>query len=329
MQIPAMNELKFLLAIFLLFGCSSSPESTQSDVSPKPDPSNPIYFHLQGDSLIWVLDPVHQVFDSLEQFNRNWIDVAISGNGRYLIGLTSNSLFQFDLLNQRIRNTYALKNTPLGNLSCSQDASLLAFEGVAQGQRTVILFYLQDGLSQVFRKNSSNPLLSPSARWLAFNSAQKLIVSTVTDAREMILSNAQLIPQNFSPQESYLSASGKIFDLQVLQKFPVERNGLVKFIDELWLLWVEPQGQALTKSNLSGTQQSVLFETPAPIIDFAISAEKRFVVTVHQEEASLIFTAFDFLDQEMAFTISFPNPENRIFHRLLWPEKPAGLTHDD
>ncbi len=323
------NYLKVFLVTFLLFSCSSSPEKTISDVNPKPNPSNPIYFHLQDDSLVWILDPNVRTFDSLKLSRKPWLDVTISGNGRYLIGLISDSLIQFDLLNQRVIKTFALKNTALGNLSCNQDASLVAFEGIAEGQRAIFLFYLQDGLSQVYRKNSSHPLLSPSARWLAFNTSQNLIVGSVTDAREMTLATVPLIPQDFSPQESYLSASGKLFDLQLLQKFPVERNGIVKFIDEIWLIWVEAQGRSLTKSNLSGTEQSQLFETPAPVIDFAISAEKRFVVSVHPDEGSFVFSVFDFLDQEMEFTISFPNPENRTFKRLLWPEKPARLTHDD
>ncbi len=339
-ELSMTKFLKTTVLLFLLFlftlACSrfSSDSSTgdEGDTNPKPNPSNLIYFLMQNHNSIFILNPELGKFDTLQFIPDTLIDFSISGS-RFLFALTRDSLFQYDLLNERLLKRFALTYEPKGQLSSNADGSLVVYETQKNNKKNVCFFYPSTKSTFLLGQALASPhfpLLSPSGRWLAFARNDGFYIKSVTSQSETRLYSTPLRPIQFSPGDSYLSAGGLIFDLLNVQIEPNNgRRGIIKFIDNENIIWAIPNSTILKMGKLSGTSETFLFSTDTPIIDFEISREKQFVAGVNVQAGGLNFTIYDFSNHEMEAAFVFPfSPEDQLL-RLVWPEKPSRLTHDN
>ncbi|EHO40910.1 hypothetical protein Calab_1285 [Caldithrix abyssi DSM 13497] len=327
------------LAIFccMVFGmaCSrfSSETTTGNDANPKPNPSNTVYFLLSGNDFVSTFDPVLAKFDTLRLSQQPLLDFAISANARYLLALTPDSLIQFDLLRERKIKIFNAPEEPTGQLSCNADAALAVYQCQVDQSRNICFFYLSNGQSYLMDEDalqeSWHPLLSPSGQWLAFSRADGFYVRFITRQNPTQLHPTALHADQFSPGEFYLTAEGRIFDLTDMRLMPGDRVGKVRFVDNFTVIWAPESSGSVKLASISGAKEQTLYSTATPIVDFVVSREKQFVVSVNAENLDLTFTVFDFNTRQLELTSRLRIKTGQRLVRLVWPEKPDNLTHDN
>ena len=335
------KKVKFFLPIIclglvFLAACSNVTENRlneSGDVNPKPNANSAFYFLLQDDAFIVSFQPYTKKLDTIFVGLHNVADFAVGSGGNVLFAISTDSIFRKDLLQLGLNKRWALTYKFHDRLVCGNAGPFCAYETVVNGIQRIALFNEATGQNVLIEEDNPGaltaPLLSTWEKWLAFSAKDGLYLKSLSSNTVARLSDSSLKAQDFSPAESYLSADGRIFDLITLKKEPVERSGLIKFIDEFTIIWVPWNSALVKKANLSGTEEVILFETKSPVLDFAISPERRFVVAVNAEAQSLVFTVFDFLDMELESTLTLSQAGHKRLIKLTWPEKPGDLTHYD
>ncbi len=324
-----------LLNFLLFFSCAKNVPTTANPEhgSDKPSPSGAIYFSVSGKDSVFYLDAVNLKVSALNIEINRLIDFAVSQDGRALIFADDQKIKRFDLLNRRITFTASPQLLPSGSLSCNRDGTLIAYETTSQARRQIALLYVDGRANFLFNTSEQTaayaPLITPSGQNIVWTQNDGLYYSRILKPYAVRLWKSSIVADDLSPSESYLSASGLIFDLKGLTRYPGTHEGKLKFIDDYKLVYNPANSSALKKITLSGSQETYLFQTANSLQDFAVADDHRFVAAVSSDYSNLIFTLFDFVDMQKEFEVKFPSKDRASIKKIVWSPEPSSLSHND
>ncbi len=331
--------ISFVAAAFILWGMYvTACQSTDDDLSikpslTKPKPSGKIYFSLTNVDSVFYLDADRLEFGRMPLTIDHLWDFDVSKDGNWLLVLHDQQIDRINLLKFRIDYRVHLDLPPIGKLTCEKYGSVALYETTQNAQKRIAIVYVESGDNFLLKSNGNfsayAPLMQPLGGGFAWTQKDGLYYSKIGQQSIVKLSDAPLIPIDFSPSGNYLSSGGEIFDLYALSRYPGEHGGKLKFIDDYYLIQQKPlNSDSLQRINISGTERVSLFQTHLPIVDFVISDGQRFVLAVSQDDDQLLFDAYDFVDKEKEFHLTFPTRQGQL-KKLLWPMRPASLSSDD
>ncbi len=329
----------FVAAALILWGMYvTACQSTDDDLSiksslTKPKPSGKIYFSLTNVDSVFYLDADRLEFGRMPLTIDHLWDFDVSKDGNWLLVLHGQQIDRINLLKFRIDYSVHLDLPPIGKLTCEKYGSVALYETTQNAQKRIAIVYVESGENFLLKSNGDfsaySPLMQPLGRAFAWTQNDGLYYSKIGQQSIIKLSDAPLIPIDFSPSGNYLSSGGEIFDLYALSRYPGEHGGKLKFIDDYNLIQQKPlNADSLQRINISGTERVFLFRTHLPIVDFVVSDGQRFVLAVSQDDDQLLFDAYDFVDREKEFHLIFPTRQGQL-KKLLWPMRPSSLSGND
>ncbi len=327
-----------LAVVFLLtlLSCRSFDEPSVKKSMTKPRASGNIYFRIGGRDSVFYLDADKREFKALPiRFPHLW-DFDISKDGNWLLVAYGTHIDRYNLLKLRKDYSRQVSFPPYGKITVGRYGRVIIYETQYQARRQLAVLYIETGenfiLTSVGQGAAFDPLLAPSGQEYAWSQYDGLYFARLNQTKPVRLSGAAITAEDFSPSGTYLTAGGQIYDVRALSPYPGKHGGHLRFIDDYYLIQQKPaDSDSLQKINISGTKRTFLFRTGIAITNFTVGNGQRFVVAVCDaaDAQDFLFYAYDFVDLEKEFTLSFPRMRQEKIDKLVWPLRPSSLAQHD